>query len=231
MIIENTKNIQLKLKLIIVILLLGNITEQLVAQNNTLKVYFPIPDDILKQYTFFLSGEQHTVHSSCEIKFYLLKYLYNYANVRNYVIEDGYVAAYLYNLYLQTGDESLICKNVSFGPYKEYRNFWRKVYNFNKNAEQKIKVIGIDENNRIGTWYKAMEVLFEQKEYAAYPEVDSLVKNIVNFSKNIHNPANILVEKARKLQKSLKTHWQQHNAVYKLILKDDYVHFFIDIEK
>jgi hypothetical protein len=55
-------------------------------------------------------------------------------------MEIGYSAAYYYNLYLQTGDTTILTENkFAYNP-KSYRSFWYSLYQYNKSQPEKLKI-------------------------------------------------------------------------------------------
>lgn len=102
-------------------------------------------DSIVANYQVFLIGETHGVASNPKLLMEMLPYLHEKANVRNLIIEFGYTDAYLINYYLATGD-SFYLKSLFYYRYKEYRDFWRELYNFNQSLpkEKRVTVVGID---------------------------------------------------------------------------------------
>tara|TARA_B100000768_G_C11278439_1_gene377202 strand:+ start:1182 stop:2300 length:1119 start_codon:yes stop_codon:yes gene_type:complete len=183
----------------------------------------------ISDYSFFLHGEVHSVKSSPQTKMEFLQYYYKEANVRNLVIEGGYAAAYLFNLYLETGDEQVICKNGEFCLHKEYREFWRELYEFNSTLTEPIKVVGIDDYEITGTWYKAIEVLFRDKSYQKYSKIDSIVSKIITSSKGI-DVLNADYKSLKSLKKEFVLSYKNHSDLYAELLQQDSIHLRLIIQ-
>lgn len=181
----------------------------------------------ISNYSFFLHGETHTVSSSSQTKMDFLRYYYKEANVRNFVIEAGYASAYLFNLYLETGDESYVCKDYNFFLHKEFREFWRELYQFNSTLTEPITVVGIDDYESALVWYKVMEVLFNGAPYQNYLKNDSIITQIVSISDSMDDLAN-LNHIDRKKMKSLKRefilNYKNQPNLYAEMLQQDSVH-------
>jgi len=188
------------------------------------KISDTIQIDKLENYSVFLAGGIHTVSSSPQTKIDLLKYLYRNGNVRNLIIESGYASSFLINRYLDTGDASYICKDVNYHPHKEYRQFWRELYDFNKTVTQSIKVIGIDDNERLSTWFKALETIFTENATLNSAVIDSIVYKVIQASRNIHNPLNLDVDYLHVIKSDFIDSFNEEKKIYQDILKDNFKH-------
>jgi len=181
----------------------------------------------ISNYFFFLHGETHTVESIPQTKMEFLQYYYNEANVRNFIVEAGYASAYLLNLYLETGDERYICKDYNFFSHKEYREFWRELYEFNSTLTESIKVVGIDDLESTLAWYKAIEVLFNDKRYQSYLKNDSIISQIVTISEKIDDVVNkndITRKRMNALKKAFIFDYKNNPDLYAKILQQDSIH-------
>lgn len=170
-------------------------------------------------YKVFLHGETHNMASNPETHWAFLMYYYQNANVRNLLLEDGYAGAYLANKYLESGDLSYICKNVHYVLHQEDRVFWQKLYDFNSPVEEKIKIVAIDDNERLATWFKAIEVLFSDKDYQ-----DKQIDEIIAVSKGITNPLRKDDDKLRNLKQTCVNNFNNNLHTYLNILKEDSIH-------
>ncbi len=83
--------------------------------------------------------------------------------VKYVVIERSYADSYLYNRFLETGDEKCIEGDVEWS--EEMKEALKKVYLLNQNlsAERKIKFIGIDAPNYAGSIIKTLANIFSDK--------------------------------------------------------------------
>jgi|GEM_PF-5434664 len=102
-------------------------------------------DDALSKNRLFLLGEVHGCSATPKLLLPMLKYLHREARVRHLVVEHGLATAYLFNRYLETGDEQFVRREWEFG-YNEYVDLWRGLYAYNQTQPDslKIDVIGID---------------------------------------------------------------------------------------
>jgi len=101
----------------------------------------------------FLLGDIHGYARSQELDFLLLKDLYQKAGVRHYMAEIDEGQAWLFNKYLETGDEQFlqpvfdywIAEGAQWGNKDFYRKL-QKIYAWNKTLPpgQKITFVGVD---------------------------------------------------------------------------------------
>jgi len=187
----------------------------------------------ISEYSFFLHGETHTVESIPETRMNFFQYYYKEANVRNLVIEAGYASAYLLNLYLETGDESYVCKDFNFFSHPEYSEFWRELYELNTTLKEPIKVVGIDDLESTLAWFKAIEVLFHDKSYQSLLKIDTTISQILTISEKI----NQIVKKngiSRNRMDSLKEafilNYKNHPDLYADVLQQDSIYLRLIIQ-
>ncbi len=114
------------------------------ATDNTLEL--SIDSNIrFDKYDAFFLGEFHGVYGVSEVKLALLKYLNKNFGLTDVFMEIGRSAAYLYNLYLSTGDTTLFTSPVLiYAQKKPNRDFWKNLYRYNKTLEHKITIRGMD---------------------------------------------------------------------------------------
>lgn len=115
-------------------------------------------DSIVGQYDVFITGENHTyLKSNARLWVKMIKYLNQYAGVRNVLIEYGYSSGWLINQYIQTGDSNLfeVLKAYSF---KELAYAYRDMMEYNKTLppDRKLYFTGIDLERGV---YSACKVL------------------------------------------------------------------------
>jgi len=98
-----------------------------------------------RDYNAFFFGEFHGVYGVSEIKLALIKYLNQHYGITDVFMETSYSAAYLYNAYLATGDTSLLLNPMLiYYMKKPYRDFFVKLYQYNKTLANKLKIRGMD---------------------------------------------------------------------------------------
>ncbi len=123
-------------------------------------------------------GEMHYMAANSTIQTGLWIYLNQRFGVRHLLIEFGQAEAYLYNQYLQTGDEWYINHTFQgFSGYVEFISAWRKLYEYNLglDSSKKLVVNGLDLERDPGlsaTMYKLLS------PYQADPEINNLRDSI-----------------------------------------------------
>jgi hypothetical protein len=131
-------------------------------------------DSTVKTYKFFLFGEIHNAQSNNARKIKFLKYLHRTANVRHLFIEYPYSAAYIYNQFLKTGNDSLL--KIVHTRHPEDITFFKQLYQFNQTiapAEQ-IDIFGAD-----------FEIDFGREKFFLVALKDLVVKRSKGFSPEI----------------------------------------------
>ncbi len=93
----------------------------------------------------YLFSDDYRIESSVELKFQLITTLNQKCGVRNIIIGAGSSEAWLYNRFFSTGDSTLL-ENTAGNNFSMVRDFWTRLYHFNKNLPdiRKLKFIGID---------------------------------------------------------------------------------------
>lgn len=108
----------------------------------------------LENNEIFIAGESHGSVKSIDMNLYLLKYFVEKGNVKYILYEDGYASAQYLNIYLDTGDESILedlfykIRGTMSYTMENY-NFLKGVYEYNVTLEEekKLRFIGIDKEN------------------------------------------------------------------------------------
>lgn len=230
------------MKIVILILLLAQNVILYSQQNNdwlsldrqTSYIHEHIKVNNCSDFTFFLHGEIHSVSSNPQTKLDFLKYYYKEANVRNLVIEAGYASAYLLNLYLKTGNENYICKDFNFFSNENYRKFWEDLYLYNDSLTEKIKIIGIDDNESLLSWYKAIEVLFEHKIPLDFLNNNQLVRKVIITSKKTNGLTDLyregVIDSLRSLKRDFIIDYNKSPSKYFEMLRNDSLHLRYIIE-
>lgn len=94
-----------------------------------------------------LIGEIHHMAANSILQADLLIYLNKKFGIRHLLLEYGRAEAWLYNKYLETGNEKYISyTNPGFNRYSEFLNCWEKIYNYNRfiDPDKRILVHGLD---------------------------------------------------------------------------------------
>lgn len=108
----------------------------------------------LENNEIFIAGESHGSVKSIDMNLYLLKYFVERGNIKYILYEDGYASAQYLNIYLDTGDESILedlfykIRGTMSYTMENY-NFLKGVYEYNVTLEEekKLRFIGIDKEN------------------------------------------------------------------------------------
>lgn len=123
-------------------------------------------------------GEMHAMAASSIIQVDLFIHLNKHFGVRHLLIEFGRAEAYLYNQYLQTGDEWYI--NHTFHGFKMHREFllsWKKLYAYNLElrTDKKLVVHGLDFEREPGLSASIHDLLSTSKNA---PQVEDFINSI-----------------------------------------------------
>lgn len=92
-------------------------------------------------------GEQHYMAANSILQADFFIHLNRKLGVRHLLIEFGRAEAYLYNQYLETGDEWYLNHTFhGFNRYKEFFSNWKKLYDYNSGlvSSKKLIVHGLD---------------------------------------------------------------------------------------
>lgn len=145
-----------------------------------------IKDDI-KDKKIIFTGESHTLQKDDLFKIKLIKYLQEEAGLNYHLVEMGYSTAYFFNKYLESGDEEILKKVFSNvkgtqGFNDDDYNFFKDLYEFNKmlKEEDKIKVVGIDIEQSMGSSYDYIKDIAKDKTV----KIEALEKTLESL-KNI----------------------------------------------
>ncbi len=119
-------------------------------------------------------GEEHHQVVNSILQTELLIYLNQQFGVRHLLIEFGRAEAYLYNQYLQTGEEWYLNHTFQgFNQYKEFFTYWKKLYDYNMGLDnsKKLVVHGLDFEREPGLSASLSKLL---EAYADHPQVKNL---------------------------------------------------------
>ena len=109
---------------------------------------FSMLEDVVGDYQFFFTAEEHWKSVNAQIQFRFLTYLHQKAGVRNLILEGGYAYAELLNRYLETGKEKLLIRALYDTPVcpRNQMDFYRKLYRFNQSLPEaeRVWLVGID---------------------------------------------------------------------------------------
>ncbi len=102
-------------------------------------------DSIVKNYTVFFTGENHTfTKENNQIELEMLKYLNKQVNLQHFIIELGYARGYMLNAYINNDTTYFDCLRHTTSPkYIELYQAMRKL-NLSLPIEKRIQVHGVD---------------------------------------------------------------------------------------
>lgn len=193
--------------------------------NSEAKTNKSILDKNLQESDAIIVGEFHGVLGAYQIKLELIKKLNKEFNYTAIFMEIGKSAAYLYNLFLQTGDTTLL-ENPAM-PYsikKQEKQFWKYLYAYNQilPKDARLKIYGVDFERL--EFLKVLKLLIP-KEYNInnstflknlIADYDTLIKIIDDF------------KEFNKLFKSYKSYFNSNLNEIRSIYGDNF-HYIEDI--
>jgi len=126
----------------------ASLVHPLVIKGDSNFLSFEPLDEIVPDYSFFFTGEEHRKKINTQLQLNFLLYLHQMAGVRNLIVEGGYSYAYLLDSYLRSGDERILDKALAVAPIcpDNMRTMYQNIYRYNQKLEvkERIKVVGID---------------------------------------------------------------------------------------
>lgn len=182
----------MKISILVIFLLC---TSQLLAQPQCLSQIFNVSSNAKMNNDFRINdiiivGEMHGVFGTNEIKLEIIKQLNQERNFRNIFMEISKSAAFLYNLFLSTGDTTLL-SNPTLPYYikNEEKKLWSDLYkyNFGLPGSSKFRIYGVD-FERI-EFLKVLKLLLPKDKnpdnsiftQTLYKEYDSLIENVNDY--------------------------------------------------
>lgn len=123
-------------------------------------------------------GEEHYMAANTILQADLFIHLNKQFGVRHLLIEFGRAEAYLYNQYLQTGDEWYINHtNPGFNKSEEFLSSWKKLYDYNSrlDSSKKLVVHGLDFEREPGLSASLYKLL---SAYESTPQIKRLINSI-----------------------------------------------------
>jgi len=121
-------------------------------------------------------GENHSSSVASQIYPQLIEYHNKENGVNTLLIEFGPAEAYFYSKYLSTGDEKHLNYTIYAGYYKDWKEAWKQIYEFNKTLEKPLEIIGFDFDRTRIFGYALFSML---NSYESKPEeIDSLLNVI-----------------------------------------------------
>lgn len=139
-----------------------------------------------ENYNVYLLGENHAIGKNTDIRLSFMKFLHENYGVRYLIDESGYCDAMLFNLYLETGDASMLQEIIesvkgTFGYTKELEAFYKNLYTYNKTLpdNEKIIMIGIDVQHNWEEGLEILQLLVEENKEKPVPDTVQSVLEIM----------------------------------------------------
>lgn len=147
------------LSLIILLVAVGGIFINRGVKKNADLYGFPIADtknsidddfrfllDKARENTVFMYGESHGIAENEQLVLRLLKFLHREAGYRYLALESDFAYTHLLNQYLATGDETYLLEMDKWyynnsGRTRESYEFYRSLYNFNRQLPEKERIV------------------------------------------------------------------------------------------
>ncbi len=159
---------------------------------------FRMLDNVINNYRIIFTGENHVFRkSNYRLELKMMKYLYDKAGFRHFIMEFGFSRGWLVDKYVQTGDTSLF-KVLSDYSYQEYALLYKGLYEFNKTLPDtaKIRIHSIDIERSLSTPLKVMDLLI--------PKNRKIPASIALTIESIHSLAVMSDDEQRKAQQKNK---------------------------
>jgi len=174
-------------------------------------------DSVVALNKFFFFGDGHMFNSDVLIQWFFLEYLYTKANVRNYIIERGPAETYALNKYVIEGDSTFFVYTVDYYlGLKSRRDFYRKVYEFNraKQYKDKIKFYSFDKDLISNT---ALLQHFIKKKDLIPDAIRPMLDKIITAPVDVNNRRDFIV-----LLGELQSDIKNNSTDYKDFFEEDF---------
>ncbi|WP_341292614.1 hypothetical protein [Catalinimonas locisalis] len=136
--------------------------------------HYDLFNEDIQDKKIIMFGEMHYLEANYIMQAELLMYLNKNFGVRHLLIEFGRAEAYLYNQYLQTGDEWYLgFTSPGFSNYEEFYLNMKKLYDYNLglDSHKKLQVHGLDLEREPGvsaTLYSLLSNYSDHPQLAAF---------------------------------------------------------------
>lgn len=200
----------------------------LVIQGDSNFVSFEPLDEVVPQFSFFFTGEEHRKKINTQLQLNFLLYLHQTAGVKNLVVEGGYSYGYLLNSYVKSGNERILDKALAVAPIcpDNMRLMYREIFEYNQKLaeEDQIRVVGIDLEH---TPELALQVLALQVPHKAFPKT---IKKRLNMVRSLHESTYIDDRQVARMFKRLHKDMAKKEFDYKDFLGERYGIFKMIVE-
>ncbi|MDX2249073.1 MAG: erythromycin esterase family protein [Bacteroidia bacterium] len=185
-------------------------------------------DEVVKEYKFFFTAEEHWLSMNTQVRYRFLMYLYYHAHVRNLIVEGGYSYGDMLNRYLETGNENLLIRAIYDIPVcpTDMIEFYRELYTFNRflPAHEKIRIIGIDLEQSPQLVIECMVNLLPQKPLTA--GVRDKITQLKMFSEAQYNDKEIkkyfrqLYKEVQDRKRAYRRYWGDRYWMFEMLLEN-----------
>lgn len=206
----------------------SNYVHPLVIQGDSGFISFEPLDEVVPEFSFFFTGEEHRKKINTQLQLNFLLYLHQTAGVKNLIVEGGYSYGYLLNSYVKTGNERILDKALAVAPIcpDNMRDMYRKIFEYNQklSADEQISVVGIDLEH---TPELALQVLNLQIPNKSFPRA---VKKRLKQVRKLHESSYIDDRQVARMFKRLYRDMQQKKTAYKSFIGENYGIFEMIVE-
>lgn len=189
---------------------------------------FYMLDEVVKDYKFFFTAEEHWLSMNAQIRYRFLMYLYYQANVRNLIVEGGYSYGFMLNRYLETGNENLLIRAIYDIPVcpKDLIGFYRELYAFNRflPSRDKIRVVGIDLEQSPQLVIDCLVHLLPEKPLTA--GVREKINQLKTLSETDYNEKEMkkyfrqLYKEVQERKRAYRRYWGDHYWMFEMLLEN-----------
>lgn len=189
---------------------------------------FALLDDVVPEYTFFFTAEQHWRSINTQLQFSFLKYLHKQAGVRHLIVEGGYSYGFLLNEFLESGDERLLNKVMRDVPIcpEDQMELYRRIHRYNKYLDpaDKIQVTGIDLEHSpelvLQTLYRMMPEDADppKRIRPKIEELQRLHESQFFNEKEVRKFFNVLDRQVKRRYKEYQAYWGEDFELFNMIV-------------
>ncbi len=175
-------------------------------------------DNLFQNSKFFFFVDGHQFNSDVLIQWFFLEYLYNIANVKNYIIERGPAEAYALNKYVVEGDSSFLKYTTdAFLGLQSRKMFYQKVFEFNESKPEKDKIKFYAFDHDVINNTALLKRIIQRPDKV--PSTINPMLTKIHLSDEQQNHRENYLNLLEDLQKDISEHLED----YKKYLKEDFV--------
>lgn len=162
-------------------------------------------DEVVRDYNFFFSGEGHGTKMNSVLESELLEYLHNKVGIRYFLCECNYSTAYLFDLYLKTGQEKYLEPAIIYADEKFFLDKIRAL-NSTLDKENQIQIIGVDAERFPKALVATIKILTQKhaKELNLGKELIGRIDSLKPYHKKDLHDVYVALHNQIKFDKALK---------------------------